>query len=92
MADAISRGPIDEPRIEPDSVGFPELARFERGELQRVYELRPVDGGAELWRITQSPGAPSESVNETTFRSTTEALEFLAELDRTLKAAGWRAV
>jgi hypothetical protein len=79
----------DEPEAADD---FRELAIFRRGEVVRTYALRPVEGGAELWRITQAPGTEPQALTETTFRSAEEALAFLEELQRTLRAGGWTAV
>ena len=75
-----------------DSDGFPELARFQRGDELRIYKLRPIENGAELWRFTEASGALSDSVKETTFRDAGEALLFLEDLNRALKAGGWVAV
>jgi hypothetical protein len=73
-----------------DSVGSHELARFRRGQEIRVYKLRPAKDGAELWRVTDA-GDDTTSVLETKFQDTSQALQFLEELDRTLKAGGWVA-
>lgn len=75
----------------PASDDFHELARFTRGQETRVYRLRPARDGAELWRLTDTAD-DTTSVLETKFLNTTEALEFLEELDRTLRAGGWKSV
>jgi hypothetical protein len=70
-------------------VGLREVARFVRGTEQRSYGLRAAPEGAELWRITEAAGQPPEPVLETTLDNIDQALTFLEELDRTLKAGGW---
>ena len=76
----------DEPQAADDSR---ELARFKRGADERIYRLRPVDNGAELWRITEVDGQQTEAILETGFSNVEDALAFLGELDRTLRAGGW---
>jgi hypothetical protein len=67
-----------------------ELFRYGRGEHVRVYVLRVVDGGTELWRITEVEGQPSQSIMETSFSGPEEAAAFIEEVERTLTAGGWR--
>lgn len=67
-----------------------ELFRFARGEVTRIFILRTVPGGAELWRITQVPGVPDASVKETDFDGLEAAFDFLDEVKRTLIAGHWR--
>src|SRR5688500_4915687 len=67
-----------------------EVLRVTRGLETRIYNLLPVPDGAELWRVTETAGAPSRSVKETHFRDAEAAVEFLEEVRRTLKAGGWQ--
>jgi hypothetical protein len=67
-----------------------EMFRCVRGEETRIYRLRVVTAGAELWRIVESPGSLPQSVKESHFAGADEAARFLEELRRALKAGGWR--
>jgi hypothetical protein len=69
-----------------------ELFRYSRGTQVRVYVLRILDGGTQLWRITEEAGQPSTSIMETAFSGSDEAAAFLEEVERTLTAGGWRPV
>jgi hypothetical protein len=71
-------------------VPFHEVLRVTRGPETRIYKLVPVPEGAELWRVTETPGEPSRSVKETAFTGADVAAEFLEEVRRTLKAGGWQ--
>ena len=71
------------------SADFHDLAEFTRGGQTRRYLLRPVAGGAELWRVTETPGEAPESILETRFRDSEEAAAFLREMERALRAGGW---
>ena len=68
---------------------FHEVLRVTRGLETRIYNLLPVPGGAELWRVTETAGEPSRSVKETHFTDAEAAAEFLEEVRRTLTAGGW---
>jgi hypothetical protein len=67
-----------------------ELFRYGRGESVRVYVLRVVNGGTELWRITEVEGRTPQSIMETSFTGSDEAAAFIDEVERTLTAGGWR--
>ena len=67
-----------------------EVLRCVRGGETRTYELRVVPGGAELWRITESPDAEPTAVKESLFAGSEEVGKFLEELRRALIAGGWR--
>lgn len=69
---------------------FRELIRYERGLEERVYQLRVVPGGAELWRVTESPGEEPRSLKEADVKSIEETFELLEEIRRSLTTAGWR--
>ena len=69
---------------------YHEVLRVTRGLETRIYNLLPVPDGAELWRVTEIPGAPSRSVKETKFKDAESAAEFIGEVRRTLKAGGWQ--
>jgi len=69
---------------------FKPLLEYRRGDETRVYNVRVVAEGAELWAVTEAPGRVPRSVKEGLFTSAVEALEFLDEVHRTLLAGGWR--
>lgn len=68
-----------------------EVLRCTRGSETRIYRLRAVPDGAELWRTTEQSGAESQSVKECDFKGSEEASQFLEEVRRTLVAGGWRS-
>jgi hypothetical protein len=67
-----------------------EAFRYRRGDALRIYNLHVVAGGVELWRVTETPDRPLETVKETDFRGPEAAARFLEEVERTLTAGGWR--
>jgi hypothetical protein len=69
---------------------FRPLLEYRRGDEIRVYNVRVVADGAELWAVTEAPGRVPRSVKEGLFTNAAEALEFLEEVHRTLLAGGWR--
>jgi hypothetical protein len=71
---------------------FRPLLQYRRGDETRVYNVRVVPDGAELWAVTEAPGKVPRSVKEGLFTNAAEALEFLDEVDRTLMAGGWREI
>lgn len=83
-----------EPEIDWDELvpsrDFHDVGQFTRGEETRVYRLRVMSPGAELWRITEAPGEPGRSVKETFLETAEEAVAFLEEMQRALTAGGWR--
>jgi hypothetical protein len=75
------------------STNFREVFRCRKATQVRVYGLRLISsGGAELWRITQTPGEPTASVKEADLKSTDEAIETFHEIGTCLKAAGWQEI
>ncbi len=72
------------------SIPLCEVLRCERGDETRIYNLRGVSGGAELWRVTEIPGEQASAVKECGFKTPEEAAEFLDEVRRTLRAGGWQ--
>ena len=78
----------------PDNDGAAggEVFRFGRGEEVRIYSLRVVKGGTELWRVTVRPGQPDSSIKEEDFTSAEVAARYFQEIERTLTAGGWRVV
>jgi hypothetical protein len=74
----------------PNSTDSHELLRCTRRNETRTYSLREVGGGAELWRITEAPGADAQSVKEGHFKDSEQVLQFLEELRRSLIAGGWQ--
>lgn len=69
-----------------------EMFRYKRGDDVRVYCLRVVPGGTELWRVTERAGQPPSAVKEDDFREADVAAQFLKEVERYLTAGGWRLV
>jgi len=70
-------------------IDFRELFRYERGDEVRIYNLRVVPPGAELWRVTEVAGQEPTSIREANLASTEEAIELLHDIERSLKAGGW---
>jgi hypothetical protein len=68
-----------------------EVFRCRRGDETRSYRLRVVADGVELWRTSESPGAPPGSVMESHFSDADETSRFLDEVRRALRAGGWQA-
>jgi hypothetical protein len=83
-----------EPAIEWDKLiasrDFHDVGEFTRDDETRIYRLRVLPEGAELWRVTERPGGRVESIKETLFTGSEEAGEFLEEVQRALTAGGWR--
>jgi hypothetical protein len=75
----------DEPAIQGH-----EVLRCTRGDETRIYRLRAVADGAELWRITECPGEKTRAVKESEFRDPETTSRFLEEVRRTLRAGGWQ--
>jgi hypothetical protein len=71
---------------------FKPLLRYRRGDETRVYNVRVVADGAELWAVTEALGKVPRSMKEGLFTSAAEALEFLDEVRRTLLVGGWREI
>jgi hypothetical protein len=69
---------------------FHEVFSCQRRGETRTYNLVVVPGGAELWRVTESPTAGIQSVKEGDFKSSDEVATFLEELRRCLIAGGWQ--
>jgi hypothetical protein len=68
-----------------------EIFRCTRGDETRVYSLRVVSDGAELWRTTEGPGKEPQPMKECHFKNSDEASRFLDEVRRSLIAGGWRS-
>lgn len=84
------RGP-DEAQQPPDDLDeCVEILTCVRRNETRVYRLRIVTGGAELWRTSQSDAGGIQSLKESDFRSSEQVTAFLEELRRSLIAGGWR--
>ena len=69
-----------------------EMFRYRRGDDVRIYCLRVVPGGTEVWRVTERPGLPPAAVKEDDFKHSEVAAQFLKEVERSLTAGGWRLV
>jgi hypothetical protein len=82
------RGAMSDRTTEPDV--FHDVFSCERGDETRTYSMRVIPGGAELWRMTESPRGGMQSIKEGDFKSSEEAARFLQELRDALTAGGWR--
>jgi hypothetical protein len=71
---------------------FRPLIRYGRRDEIRVYNLRVVPEGAELWAVTEAPGRVPRAIKEGLFTNADDALELLEEVHRTLIVVGWREV
>jgi hypothetical protein len=71
---------------------MPEIFRYRRREEVRIYSLRVVTGGTELWRVTVRPGQPDAEIKEEDFTNQDVALQYFEEVERALIAGGWREV
>ena len=69
-----------------------EIFRYSRWDDVRIYRLRIVAGGTELWRVTERPGEPDSAIKEESFKSADVAARYFVEIERTLTAGGWRMV
>jgi hypothetical protein len=67
-----------------------ELLRYHRGDETRIYNLRVVSDGAELWRITECVDEEPRFVKECHFTDADEASQLIEEVRRTLIAGGWQ--
>jgi hypothetical protein len=67
-----------------------EVLRCTRGDQTRLYDLRIVSDGVELWRTIESPGEPPVSIRESHFTDPDETASFIDEVRRTLRAGGWQ--
>jgi hypothetical protein len=67
-----------------------ELLRFQKGDELRIYVLRVVPGGAELWRTTTRGDEPSTSIMEDDFTHLEAVIQTVRELEQRLIAGGWR--
>jgi hypothetical protein len=72
------------------STDFHQVLRCTRGDETRIYSVRGVSDGAELWRMTESPDHEPLTVKECHFKGSNEASQFLEEVRRTLIAGGWQ--
>ncbi len=78
--------------IDNDEEAGGELYRWRRGEDIRIYQVRVIEGGIQLWRITIRSGQWEESIKEDDFRSADAAARFFEEIQRSLTAGGWRQI
>jgi len=83
-----------ERRVEWDQLhasrDFRDLFRYQRGDELRIYKLRVIPGGAELWRMTERTGEAAASLKEDDFTSPDDVMRTLEELKRCLRAGGWQ--
>ena len=77
---------------ENEQVPEGEVFRFMRGEEVRIYSLRVVKGGAELWRITIRPGQPDAAIKEEDFTDAEAAAQYFDEIARMMMAGKWRKI
>jgi hypothetical protein len=72
---------------------FKELIRYTRADEVRIYNVRVMAPGLELWRVTHTAdGEKTTSIKEADLTSTEETLELLEDIRRSLQAAGWRVL
>ena len=69
-----------------------EMFRYQRGDDVRVYYLRVVPAGTELWRVTERAGQPPSAVKEDDFTHADVCAQYVKEVERSLTAGGWRLV
>lgn len=69
-----------------------ELIRYTKGLQVRVYSIRTVCQGAELWRVTETGGRQTGAVKEADVTSMEETLDLLEEIQRSLVAGGWQEI
>ena len=69
-----------------------EMFRYGRGDQVRIYKLRVVAGGTELWRVTEQAGREDTWIKEEDFRDSEAAARYIEEIERALTAGGWRQV
>lgn len=69
---------------------FRDLFRYQRGGELRIYKLRVIPGGAELWRMTERAGEAPTSLKEDDFTSPDDVIRTLEDLKRRLRAGGWQ--
>ena len=74
--------------MSPDD--FRELFRVRKHDEVRIYKLRIVPHGAELWRTTFKGGDPETSIKEDDLAHLDAAVQTLRELEERLMAGGWR--
>jgi hypothetical protein len=67
-----------------------EVLRCTRGDETRIYHLRVVSDGVELWRVIEAPGESPRSAKESHFTDPETTSQFLEEVRRALKAGGWQ--
>jgi hypothetical protein len=70
--------------------GFKELIRYTRADEVRIYNVRVMAPGLELWRVTHSADGETTSIKEADLTSSEETLELLEDIRRSLQAAGWK--
>jgi hypothetical protein len=66
------------------------MFRFRKGDELRIYSLRAVPGGAELWRTTTVGEEAVTSIMEEDFTHLEAAIDTLRELEQRLRAGGWK--
>ena len=69
-----------------------EVFRYSRDRVVRIYSLRVVGDGTQLWRVTVVPGEPESAILEEHFKSAEVAGQYFEEIERALIAGGWREV
>jgi hypothetical protein len=89
MVDNKKEPPIEWDRLHA-SRDFRDLFCYQRGDELRIYKLRVIPGGAELWRTTERIGEAASSLKEDDFTSADEVIQTLEDLKRRLKAGGWQ--
>ena len=71
---------------------FRELFRYEKAGRVRIYNLRAVSHGAELWVASSKAGKVTASRKLMTFNNPDEATIVQEDVEQTLRAGGWREI
>ncbi len=72
-----------------ESTAFREKLRYRKGRKTRIYNLRDVADGTELWVVTEEPGKEAKSRNMLRFENSDDIGPFLEDVERELRTGGW---
>ena len=74
----------------PASSDLRELFRYGKAGRVRIYNLRVVSNGTELWVVASTAGRVLSSTKKATFSNPDEMAVVLEDVERTLAVGGWR--
>lgn len=74
------------------STDFQPLGRYRKARRTRIYKLRDVNHGAELWVVAEEGGKTENARKIVTFENPDDVAPFMADVDRELRAGGWLPV